>query len=47
MKYAYEDLRDDEFEALVILVCHRLLGISVRPLAYGHLDGRDALNRTD
>ena len=47
MKYAYEDLRDDEFEGLVILVCHKLLGISVQPLANGHCDGRDVLSRAE
>ena len=27
MKYAYEDLGDEQFETLVVLLCQRLLGI--------------------
>ncbi len=42
MKYAYEDLGDDQFETLVVLVCQRLLGISVQPFAKGPDGGRDA-----
>jgi hypothetical protein len=30
MKYAYEDLGDEQFETLVVLLCQRLLGISVQ-----------------
>lgn len=47
MKHTYEDLRDDEFEAFVILVCHKLLGISVQPLANGQCDGCDALSSAE
>jgi hypothetical protein len=47
MKYAYEDLSKDQFEKLVVLIiCQKLLGISVQPLANGRCDGRDALSRT-
>jgi len=42
MKYAYEDLSDDQFETLVVLVCQRLLGISVQGFAKGPDGGRDA-----
>ena len=35
MKFAYEDLSDDQFESLVVLVCQRLLGISVQGFAKG------------
>ena len=27
MKYAYQDLSDDQFEQLVVLICQRLLGM--------------------
>lgn len=42
MKYAYEDLSDDQFERLVVLLCQRLLGISVQGFAKGPDGGRDA-----
>lgn len=42
MKYAYEDLSDDQFEVLVVLLCQRLLGISVQGFATGPDGGRDA-----
>jgi hypothetical protein len=42
MKYAYEDLGDDQFETLVVYVCQRLLGISVQAFAKGVDGGRDA-----
>ena len=42
MKYAYEDLSDDQFEQLVVLICQRLLGISVQGFAKGPDGGRDA-----
>lgn len=42
MKYAYEDLSDEQFEELVILLCQRLLGISVQGFAKGTDGGRDA-----
>lgn len=42
MKYAYEDLSDGQFEALVVCLCQRLLGISVQGFAKGPDGGRDA-----
>lgn len=42
MKFAYEDLSDDQFERLVVLLCQRLLGISVQGFAKGPDGGRDA-----
>ena len=41
MKYAYEDLSDAQFEDLIILLCQRLLGISVKPFSKGPDGGRD------
>lgn len=42
MKFAYEDLSEDQFERLIVLVCQRLLGISVKGFAKGPDGGRDA-----
>lgn len=42
MKFAYEDLSDDQFESLIVLLCQRLLGISVQGFAKGPDGGRDA-----
>lgn len=42
MKYAYEDLSDDQFEHLVVLICQRLLGMGVQGFAKGVDGGRDA-----
>lgn len=42
MKYAYEDLSEDQFEKLIALLCQRLLGISVQGFAKGPDGGRDA-----
>ena len=42
MKFAYEDLSDDQFEILVVLLCQRLFGISVQGFAKGPDGGRDA-----
>lgn len=42
MKYAYEDLSDDQFETLIVLVCKRLFGISTQGFAKGPDGGRDA-----
>jgi hypothetical protein len=42
MKYAYEDLGDEQFENLVVFLCQRLLGISVQGFAKGVDGGRDA-----
>lgn len=42
MKFAYEDLSEDQFEKLIVLLCQRLLGISVQGFAKGPDGGRDA-----
>jgi hypothetical protein len=42
MKYAYEDLGDDQFEKLVVFLCQRLLGMGVQSFAKGPDGGRDA-----
>lgn len=42
MKYAYENLNEDQFETLVVLLCQKLLGISVQGFAKGPDGGRDA-----
>jgi len=42
MKFAYEDLSDDQFEKLIVFLCQRLLGISVQGFAKGRDGGRDA-----
>lgn len=42
MKFAYEDLSDDQFESLIVFLCQRLLGISVQGFAKGPDGGRDA-----
>lgn len=42
MKYAYEDLSDAQFEILIVLLCQRLLGVSVQGFAEGPDGGRDA-----
>ena len=42
MKYAYEDLSDDQFENLIVFLCKRLLGTSVQGFAKGPDGGRDA-----
>lgn len=42
MKYAYEDLSDDQFEILIIFICQKLLGISVQGFSKGKDGGRDA-----
>lgn len=42
MKYAYEDLSEDQFEQLVVLLCKRLLGMGVQGFAKGVDGGRDA-----
>jgi hypothetical protein len=42
MKFAYEDLSDNQFEDLVIFLCKRLLGISVQGFSDGPDGGRDA-----
>ena len=42
VKFAYEDLSEDQFEKLIVLLCQRLLGISVKGFAKGPDGGRDA-----
>src|SRR4030067_440363 len=42
MKFAYEDLGDEQFENLIVFLCKRLLGISVQGFAQGPDGGRDA-----
>ena len=42
MKYTYEDLSDGQFEKLVVLLCQKLLGISVQGFCDGPDGGRDA-----
>ena len=42
MKYAYEDLGDDQFEKLVVFICQRLLGMGVQGFAKGPDGGKDA-----
>lgn len=42
MKFAYEDLSEDQFEQLVVLLCQRLLGMGVQGFAKGVDGGRDA-----
>ncbi len=42
MKFAYEDLSDEQFERLIVLLCQRLLGVAVQGFAKGRDGGRDA-----
>jgi hypothetical protein len=42
MKFAYEDLSEDQFELLIVLLCQRLLGMSAKGFAKGPDGGRDA-----
>lgn len=42
MKYAYEDLGEDQFEHLAVLLCRHLLGMGVQGFAKGVDGGRDA-----
>lgn len=42
MKFAYEDLSDDQFESLVVVICQRILGMSVQGFAKGPDGGKDA-----
>lgn len=42
MMYRYEDLGDDQFEALIVLLCQHLLGAGVKGFAKGPDGGRDA-----
>lgn len=42
MKFAYEDLSDEQFERLIVFLCQRVLGISVQGFTKGPDGGRDA-----
>jgi len=42
MKYAYEDMGDEQFETLVVFLCQKLLGMSVQGFSKGPDGGRDA-----
>lgn len=42
MKFAYEDMSDEQFETLIVLLCQRLLGAAVQGFAKGPDGGRDA-----
>ncbi|WP_454732587.1 MULTISPECIES: ABC-three component system protein [Cupriavidus] len=42
MKFAYEDMSEDQFEKLIVFLCQRLLGVSVQGFAKGRDGGRDA-----
>lgn len=42
MKYAYEDLSFTQFENLIILICHELLGAAIQAFSEGRDGGRDA-----
>ena len=33
MKFAYEDLSSEQFETLIVLLCQRILGVSVQGFA--------------
>lgn len=42
MKYAYEDLSEDQFEKLAVFLCQELLGAATQGFAKGPDGGRDA-----
>lgn len=42
MRFAYEDLSNGQFEKLVVLICQKILGISVQGFSEGPDGGRDA-----
>jgi hypothetical protein len=42
VKIAYEDLSEDQFERLIVILCQHLLGISVQGFSKGPDGGRDA-----
>jgi hypothetical protein len=42
VRFAYEDLSDDQFEKLIVFLCQRLLGIAVQGFAKGPDGGRYA-----
>lgn len=41
MKFAYEDLSDDQFEELTVLICQQILGMGVQGFSSGPDGGRD------
>ena len=42
MKYAYENLGEDQFEKLIVFLCHELLGVATQGFTKGVDGGRDA-----
>jgi hypothetical protein len=42
VKYAYENLGDDQFETLIVFLCQKILGVSVQGFSKGKDGGRDA-----
>jgi len=42
MKYAYENLGDEQFETLIVFLCQKILGVSVQGFSKGPDGGRDA-----
>ena len=42
MKYAYENLGEDQFEKLIVFLCHEILGVATQGFARGVDGGRDA-----
>jgi hypothetical protein len=42
MRYAYENLANEQFETLVVFLCQKILGIAVQGFAKGPDGGRDA-----
>ena len=42
MKYAYEDLGEDQFENLIVCICKEIFGIGTQGFAKGPDGGRDA-----
>src|ERR1700722_11973027 len=42
MKYAYENLGEDQFEKLIVFLCHEILGVATQGFAKGVDGGRDA-----
>jgi hypothetical protein len=42
MKYAYENLGDEQFETLIVFLCQKILGLGVQGFSKGPDGGRDA-----
>src|SRR5882757_4614938 len=42
MKYAYENLGDEQFETLIVFLCQKILGVAVQGFSKGPDGGRDA-----